>query len=170
MCEIRLFKKTDWPQVWGILEPVFCAGETYCFAPDISEQEAYTVWVDLPEFTYVAVDSSQEVIGSYYLKKNQPGLGSHVCNCGYVVCPSARGKGIATLMCKHSQQEAINSGYLAMQYNLVVSTNEGAIRLWLKLGFRIVGTLPEAFRHSRLGFVDAYVMYKNLKPDSICIG
>lgn len=49
-----------------------------------------------------------------------------------------------------------------MQYNLVVSTNEKAFRLWQKLGFDLVGTLPGAFRHKRYGFVDAYVMYKQL--------
>jgi ribosomal protein S18 acetylase RimI-like enzyme len=102
------------------------------------------------------------VIGTYKLKPNQPGLGNHVCNCGYVVSPHARGRGIASALCEHSQTEAQTMGYLAMQFNLVVSSNEVAVRLWQKLGFRIIGTLPGAFRHSQLGFVDAYVMYKHL--------
>ncbi|NER52264.1 MAG: GNAT family N-acetyltransferase [Symploca sp. SIO1A3] len=91
------------------------------------------------------------------------GQGSHVCNCGYIVAEAARGKSIASAMCKHSQQEAVKLGFRAMQYNLVVSTNTGAVRLWQKLGFEIVGTLPEAFLHPSLGFVDAYVMYKKLE-------
>ena len=53
-----------------------------------------------------------------------------------------------------------------MQYNLVVATNEGAIQLWKRHGFEIVGTLPKAFRHPRYGFVDALVMYKLLLPGS----
>jgi len=110
----------------------------------------------------VARDPSGAIIGTYYLKPNQPGLGSHVCNCGYVVSDRARGHGVATLMCVHSQQEAVRLGFRAMQYNLVVSTNDGAIRLWKKLGFDIVGTLPGAFRHPRMGFVDAFVMFKRV--------
>ncbi len=90
-------------------------------------------------------------------------MGSHVCNCGYIVDETARGRGIASEMCRHSQREALSLGFRAMQYNLVVSTNEGAVRLWKKHGFEVVGTLPEAFRHPRFGFVDAYVMYKRLE-------
>jgi L-amino acid N-acyltransferase YncA len=159
---IQRFVDADWPQIWQILEPVFRLGETYAFPPDITEAEARKAWVEIPKATYVAKDSSGLVIGTYYLKPNQPGPGSHVCNCGYVVSDGARGQGVATLMCLHSQQEAVRLGFRAMQYNLVVSTNDGAVRLWKKLGFDVVGTLPGAFRHPRMGFVDAFVMFKRL--------
>jgi ribosomal protein S18 acetylase RimI-like enzyme len=56
-------------------------------------------------------------------------------------------------------------GFRAMQFNLVVSTNERAVRLWQRLGFATVGTLPGAFRHRELGFVDAFVMFKTLIRD-----
>jgi RimJ/RimL family protein N-acetyltransferase len=118
-------------------------------------EEAYQAWIEKPSATYVAVDENNEVLGSYYINPNHPALGAHVCNCGYIVAEEARGKGIASEMCKHSQREAISRGFRAMQYNLVVSTNEGAVRLWKRHGFEVVGTLPEAFRHPRLGFVDA---------------
>jgi ribosomal protein S18 acetylase RimI-like enzyme len=85
-----------------------------------------------------------------------------VCNCGYVVAADARGRGIATSLCEHSQNEARSMGFRAMQFNLVVSTNEHAIRLWKRLGFAVAGVLPRAFRHVRLGYVDAFVMYKSL--------
>ena len=65
-------------------------------------------------------------------------------------------------MCAHSQREALSRGFRAMQFNFVVSTNEQAVRLWQRNGFEIVGTLPGAYRHSKLGYVDAYVMYKRL--------
>jgi L-amino acid N-acyltransferase YncA len=160
---IRPFEENDWNAVWGILEPVFRAGETYSFSPDIPEQETHKVWIELPQATFIALDESHTILGTYYIKPNQPGLGSHVCNCGYVVSDKARGKGIASLMCEHSQQVAKESGFRAMQYNLVVSSNEGAIRLWQKHGFEIVGKLPKAFMHSKLGLVDALVMYKWLE-------
>lgn len=152
----------DWPQIWRILEPVFRAGETYPFPTDVTEADARHAWMRLPAATYVARDAASAVVGSYYVKPNQPGLGSHVCNCGYAVAESARGRGVASAMCEHSQREAARLGFRAMQFNLVVSTNESAVRLWRKLGFETVGTLPGAFRHPRLGFIDAFVMYKHL--------
>ena len=163
MSKIRPFEETDWDCTWQIIEPVFRSGETYAFSPEISEDEAHKVWIETPSATYVALGKRNEILGTYYLKANQPGLGSHICNCGYIVGENARGKGIASEMCVHSQQEAIAKGFRAMQYNLVVSTNEGAIRLWKKHGFQVVGTLPKAFRHSRLGYIDALVMYKQLQ-------
>jgi ribosomal protein S18 acetylase RimI-like enzyme len=159
---IRQFQSTDWPAVWAIIEPVFRAGETYAYSPDITEEDAHHAWIDKPAATFVAVADDGMLLGTYYIKPNQPGLGSHVCNCGYIVAEAARGKGVASTMCKHSQQEAVAMGFRAMQYNLVVSTNEVAVRLWKKHGFEVVGTLPGAYKHSRLGFVDALVMYKLL--------
>lgn len=153
---------SDWPALWAIMEPVFRAGETYAFDPAITEAEAQRVWIEVPAATYVAVDETGMLLGTYYIKPNQPGLGAHVCNCGYIVAAAARGQGIASRLCEHSQDEARRLGFRAMQFNLVVSTNTGAVHLWQTLGFPIVGTLPGAFNHPRLGYVDAYVMYKQL--------
>jgi ribosomal protein S18 acetylase RimI-like enzyme len=163
MIKIRTFEEADWPATWQIIEPVFRAGETYAFSPDITEDEAHRVWIELPSATYVAVDENFEILGTYFIKPNHPDLGAHVCNCGYIVAENARRQGLGTEMCKHSQREAISLGFKSMQFNLVVSTNESAVRLWQRNGFEIVGTLPKAFRHMRLGFVDAYVMYKQLE-------
>ena len=163
MITIRPMIPTDWPALWTIIEPVFRAGETYVFSPDISETEAHKVWVDTPQITYIAEDDLGTLLGTYYIKPNQPGLGSHVCNCGYIVAEAARGQGIATLMGQHSQQEATRLGFRAMQYNCVVATNTVAVKLWQKLGLDIIGTLPEAFNHPTLGYVDAFVMYKPLR-------
>lgn len=160
MVTITHFQKNDWLSVWEIIEPVFRSGETYAFSPEITEADAYKAWVEVPSATYVAKDEKGIIIGTYYIKPNQPGLGSHVCNCGYIVSENARGKGVASTMCEHSQNEARRLGFSAMQFNLVVSTNESAIRLWQKLGFKIVGTLPCAFKHKKYGFVDAFILYK----------
>lgn len=160
MITINSFQKGDWPIVWKIIVPVFRAGETYTFSPATTEVEAHKAWIETSDKVYVAKDKHNNILGTYYLKPNQPGLGSHVCNCGYIVSENARGKGIAAKMCEHSQAEAKRLGFLAMQFNCVVSTNEVAIRLWQKLGYKLVGTLPRAYKHKRLGFVDAFVMYK----------
>lgn len=161
MISIREFKEQDWPAVWWIIEPVFRAGETYAYPRDITEKEAHKNWIEKPLVTYVAEEDG-EILGTYYLKPNQEGPGAHICNCGYIVSEAARGQGIASKMCVHSQQEAATHGFLAMQYNLVVSTNQTAVRLWQRMGFEIVGTIPKAFNHPTHGLVDAYVMYKEL--------
>lgn len=163
---IRKFESRDWPLVWQIIEPVFREGETCTYPPDITEPDARKSWIDAHPATYVA-ESDGAIVGTYYLKPNQPGLGSHVCNAGYIVGQQARGKGVATLMCEHSQSEARRMGFRAMQFNIVVSTNESALRLWQKLGFEIVGRLPGAFEHSKLGFVDAFVMFKQFVKSNI---
>lgn len=162
MPNIRRFEPADWPAVWSIIEPVFRAGETYAYARDIGEDEARGEWIDKPRATYVATDDAGAILGSYFIKPNQPGQGAHVCNCGYIVAASARGQGVATALCEHSQDEARALGFRAMQYNLVVATNTSALRLWQRLGFVIAGTLTAAFRHPRHGYVDAHVMYKLL--------
>ena len=163
MTTIRPFQPTDWPQLWPILQATFSSGDTYAYAPTSSEQEINYAWIESPTKTYVAIDESGAVLGSYFIKPNQPGLGAHVCNCGYVVAAAARGQGIAKALCEHSQTEALALGFSAMQFNLVVATNVGAIALWKKLGFAVMATLPNAFAHQQLGLVDALVMYKLLK-------
>ena len=116
--QIRAFQEVDWVATWRIIEPVFRSGETYAFSPQITKEEAHTVWVDIPTAIFVAVEKNGAVVGTYYIKPNQPALGSHVCNCGYIVAENARGKGIASQMCEHSQREAVLQGFRAMQYNL----------------------------------------------------
>jgi RimJ/RimL family protein N-acetyltransferase len=162
MVSIRRFQEADWPFVWPFLRATFEAGDTYAFSPQSTEAEIHRAWIELPDATYVACDSDGRIVGTYYIKPNQPGLGSHVCNCGYVVAPEARGQGLATLMCEHSQLEAVSMGFHAMQFNLVVSTSDRAVRLWQRLGFTVVGNLPRAFHHQRFGYVDALVMYKEI--------
>jgi RimJ/RimL family protein N-acetyltransferase len=160
---IRPFRKQDWPQVWEILCPIFRSGETYAIPRDVSEKEAYAIWNAPSNIVFCAEDpSNQAVVGSYYLKPNYAGAASHICNCGYAVPADARGKGIATLMCRHSLVEAVSEGFKGMQFNLVASSNESAVRLWLKMGFAVIGTLPASFRHPRLGYVDSFIMYRLL--------
>jgi ribosomal protein S18 acetylase RimI-like enzyme len=157
--KIRKAGPADFVAIWPIFREIVSAGETYPFAPDTSKEEAFDIWIVKPQMTFVA-ELDGEIVGTYFLKANQPGLGNHVCNCGYMVSPRARRSGIASAMCEHSQAQARQQDFRAMQFNLVVSTNEGAIRLWQKLGFEMVGTLPKAFRYKDKRYVDAHVMYK----------
>lgn len=157
---IRRATDADWPAIWAMLEPVFRAGETYAVDRDISQDAARALWMDAPNETFVAVDD--DILATYYIKANHKGGASHVCNCGYVTAAAAQGRGVARIMCEHSQDVARDLGYTAMQFNLVLASNVGAVALWRKLGFRSVGTLPGAFDHPTLGLVDAHVMWKAL--------
>lgn len=156
---IREARADDFENIWPIFHEIASAGETYGYERDTSKEQARHLWMDYPRKTYV-VEEGGEILGTYFIKTNHEGPGAHVCNCGYMVSSNARGKGLATSMCEHSQEQALVLGYKAMQFNFVASSNEGAVRLWNKLGFEIVGTLPKAFEHPNLGLVDAHVMFK----------
>ncbi|MFQ1699756.1 GNAT family N-acetyltransferase [Loktanella agnita] len=158
---IRPAVAQDFDTLWPILRDVFRAGDTYAVDPQIGRDDCFTYWMTQPAATFVAEESG-EILGTYYIKTNQSGGGAHICNCGYIVAPAARGRGLATLMCDHSQQEARALGYRAMQFNFVLASNTGAVRLWQRLGYAILGTIPDAFAHPALGFVDAHVMHKRL--------
>ena len=162
MLTVRAHEPRDWPAVWALLEPTFRAGETYTFARNITEAQARQAWVELPAATFVAVDAGGRVVGTYFLKPNQPGQGAHVCNCGYMRASAATGRGVARAMCLHSIEQARRLGFRAMQFNFVVASNTRAVTLWQSLGFDIVGRLPQAFHHPSLGYVDALVMFRPL--------
>ena len=161
MIGIRPATAADFDLIWPLLRDVFRAGDTYAVDPAISKADAERYWMTQARATYVA-EGSDGVVGTYYVKTNQPGGGAHICNCGYIVSPAARGQGVAAQMCLHSQDVATQLGYQAMQFNFVLASNEGAVRLWRRLGFATVGTIPDAFDHPMRGMVAAYVMYKRL--------
>jgi len=136
-------------------------GETYTLPRDMSRDEALAYWFSAEKETFVW-EENDAVLGTYFLKANQQGGGAHVANCGYVTSATAQGRGIARAMCLHSLERAKERGFRAMQFNFVVSTNERAVKLWLSLGFEVVGRLPGAFEHPSRGLVDALVMYRKL--------
>ena len=160
--EIRLARVADADGIWTLLQPVFRAGDTYAIDPEISRDAALAYWMDLPAATYV-VTQAGAIVGSYYIKTNQQGGGNHVCNCGYIVGEAARGQGLAAKMCEASQEQALALGYEAMQFNFVLASNAGALRLWHRLGFETVGLIPKAFKHPNLGLVAAHIMFKWLR-------
>lgn len=157
---IRPATPADWPAIWGLLEPVFRAGETYAVDRDISQAAARSMWIDAPSATFVWDEG--EILGTYFIKRNHAGGGAHVCNCGYITGAAAMGRGIARAMCIQSQDAARALGFGAMQFNMVLASNVGALALWHKLDFATVGILPAAFAHPTLGMVDAHVMWKAL--------
>lgn len=161
MLLIRPARADDRDRIWTVLEPVLRAGETYPLPRDISRDEALAYWHGEGHEVFIAEDEGR-ILGTYFLRANQAGGGSHVANCGYMASPVSQGKGVGRAMLEHSIARARARSFLAMQFNFVVSTNDRAIRTWQAYGFDVVGRLPSAFKHPTFGFVDALVMYKPL--------
>jgi len=158
---IRPAAAEDDNAIWAIMEPIIRAGETYTLPRDMAKEAALTYWRS-PEHEVFVAEENGEVVGTYFLQANQKGGGGHVANCGYMTAVSATGRGVARMMCTHSLGRARGHKFRAMQFNFVVSTNERAVRLWQSFEFEIVGRLPKAFLHPTMGYVDAYVMYRDL--------
>jgi L-amino acid N-acyltransferase YncA len=159
--QIREAQAADAKAIAAVILPIIREGATYALDPEMNEAQALAYWMGHDRETFVAEEEGK-ILGTYYMRPNQAGGGRHVCNCGYMTDPAARGRGVARRMCGHSLEHARARGYRAMQFNFVVSTNAPAIRLWQSLGFEIVGTLPLAFNHPQHGYVDAHVMFRAL--------
>jgi ribosomal protein S18 acetylase RimI-like enzyme len=185
--KIRPATEVDHDAIWNIFRQVMAAADTYALDPNMSREDAFAYWFAPATHTYVAevdakfrgeavpslgtstlspiTDASPVIVGTYILRPNQDGGGSHVANAAFMVSASARGQGIGRAMAEHCLNETRRLGFRAMQFNFVISTNTPAIRLWQELGFNIVGTLPAAFSHPEKGYVDVYVMYRSLLED-----
>jgi L-amino acid N-acyltransferase YncA len=161
MVIIREATKSDWPAVWELFRQVAEAGDVFAYDADTPEAVARKLWFELPARALVA-EIDGRVVGTYYVRPNQPGRGDHVANAGYIVAAHARGKGIASALCAHSLDTARKLGFRAMQFNFVVSTNTAALRVWEKHGFALVGRVPDGFRHDALGYVDVLVLHRDL--------
>jgi len=161
MVEIKKATLNDQDAIWSIIKPVISQGDTYTFAPTASKEHMLAYWCGGDKHCFVAV-LENEIVGTFIIKDNQPVLGAHVANASYMVHPKHQGKGIGRNMGESSLEIAMSIGYKAMQFNLVVKTNEAAVKLWMSLGFEIIGEIPDAFQHSTEGLVNAYMMYRKL--------
>ena len=157
----RIATNEDEESLWGILEPMVRKGGTYVFSLDKSKESLMGYWMGVDKSTFV-VELDGELVGTFYLKANQEGLGDHVCNAGFVVAPAAEGQGIGRWMGEFAQAEAKSRGFLAMQFNFVIKTNQRAVQLWKSLGFAVIGEIPDAYRHPELGLVPALIFHKKL--------
>jgi L-amino acid N-acyltransferase YncA len=160
---IRAAASEDWPAIHPFFSAIVAEGRTYAYPEDLSEDEAAELWMHLrpPDATVVAVDDGR-VVGSAHMGPNRPGRGSHVATASFMVDSACRARGVGRALGEHVLDWARNNGYRAIQFNAVVETNTGAVKLWKSLGFRIIGTVPEAFRHPEHGFVGLHVMHRYL--------
>lgn len=161
MVVIRPVIEADKPAIWQIIKAVIAGGDTYVFSPDATEDEMMAFWFTPDKHNYVAVDDGK-IVATFWLRANNPGLGSHVANAAYMVAPEAHGKGIGRQIGLWSLDEARRLGFAAMQFNFVVKSNANAVKLWQDIGFETIGEIPEAFKHAKNGLTNAYIMYRKL--------
>ena len=153
----------DWPAIWSFMRRIVAAGETFSWDRDLSEERARAMWMHQPPGrTVVAVDADGTIVGTAETHPNYGGPGAHVANAGFMVDPDHAGRGIGRALGEHVLEQARADGYRAMQFNAVVETNTHAVALWRSLGFEILATVPEAFRHPVKGDVGVHIMYRRL--------
>lgn len=154
---------SDWPEIWPFMREIVRAGETIGYDPEQDEADARAGWLTRPpDRATVAVDPDGVVAGTAHMHTNRPGPGAHVASATFMVSPAHQGRGAGRALVLDSLEWARRSGYRSMQFNAVAATNRPALSLYESLGFEIVGTVPEGFRHPARGFVDLHVMYRRL--------
>jgi GNAT superfamily N-acetyltransferase len=160
---VRDAADADWPEIWMFLREIVRAGDTYTWSTDVTEHEARAQWFLPPPWrVFVAVSSDGGIAGTAKVGPNQGGPGAHVANASFMVNPDYAGSGVGRALGEHVLRVARDEGYRAMQFNAVVETNSRAVALWRSLGFDILTTVPEAFRHPRAGYVGLHIMYRRL--------
>ena len=161
MSDIEISKATeaDFPAICEIFRKVTETGDTYVYPAGMSDESIRRAW--MADLTYVA-SLDGRAVGTYILKPNQPGRGSHIANGSFMVHPECRGHGVGRVMGYHAIDKARENSFRAMQFNMVIATNRPAVRLWRSLGFQVIGTVPQGFRHKELGYVDVLVMFRFL--------
>lgn len=163
---VQDYSETDWPAVWAIVSEVLAEGDTYAYDPAMTADQARRLWVEPPPArTTVAVaagaapEGGAQILGTAKMGPNRPGPGAHIATASFMVAAAARGRGVGSTLCRDALDWARAEGYAGMQFNAVVETNAGAVELYKRLGFEIIGTVPGAFEHPRLGRVGLHIMY-----------
>ncbi len=163
--QIRDAVADDWPKIWPFLRDIVRAGETYTWPVDVTEDVARAMWMAdaLPYRTVVAVDGD-DVMGTAKMGPNHMGPGAHIANASFMVSPDHGGKGVGRALGQYVVDQARADGFRSMQFNAVVSTNTIAVKLWQSLGFEIIATLPEGYKHATKGYVGLHIMFRSLEP------
>lgn len=161
----RRMEAADLDALWSIFHTITVEGLMLAQDETTSREAFEAYWVGRGGEQWIAHDEGR-IRGAFTLRSNHPGRGAHIGTATYIVAPDARGKGVGFALGQHSIERARALGFTGMQFNLVIRTNEVAVRLWQRLGFAIVGTMPRVFRQPSGALVDAHVMFRDIEGGS----
>lgn len=157
--QIRTSTAEDWPEIFGFYRKIMDEGQTYAFPQGQSLEEARPWWMEASPGQTVVAEEGGRIIGSAKMGPNKPGAGSHIATASFLVDPEARSRGVGRALGRYVIEWARRENYHGIQFNAVVETNKAAVHLWQSLGFTILGTVPEAFRHPTHGLVGLHFMF-----------
>ena len=160
-CVLELYRAEDREALYEIFREVVDSGSKFPYEAS-TDQEFERRFFEPGSKIYICRSAEKKVIGGFYLKPNFPGRACHIANAAYMISRESRGMGLGMLLGEASLLLAKESGFSAMQYNMVLSQNLPAVNLYKKLGFSIIGTIPNAIRNPNGSYQSGYVMYRAL--------
>ncbi len=154
--------RNDLSGLWEIFRYVVQNDDSHGYARDTSIREMQNIWLGSHVITYkVVID--EMIVGTFIIRPAYEPRAANVANASYMVHPNYRGKGVGRAMADYSLIEAKKLGYDSMLFKAVVSTNENAVKLWHRSGFKTIAVVPKAYDHSQKGFVDLFIMWRSLE-------
>ncbi len=160
---VRPATDADWPSIWPIIQEVAASQDTFAMEAAPNERDMRLSWMTQPEGrAVVALDEEGLVLGTANMYPNRPNQGSHVASGSFMVGAPARGQGVGRALVRDMIDWTVERGFLGIQFNAVVASNDRAVRLYESEGFRIVGAAPGGFLHPTLGPVDLLILWRDL--------
>lgn len=159
MSTLRAATAEDWAQIYPFFRQIVDDGETYAYPEGLTSAEAEDLWMHQPGGHVIVAEQDGRVVGTAKMGPNRPARGAHIGTASFMVDPNARGGGVGRALGERMIAWHREQGFAGIQFNAVVETNAGAVRLWQSLGFQIIGTVPEAFDSRTHGRVGLHVMY-----------
>ena len=158
---IREYGERDLPAMTAIWNEVVESGVAFPQEETLNAETAAAFFA-AQSFCGVAEEEGGAVRGLYILHPNNVGRCGHLCNASYAVEAGCRGRHIGEKLVIDCMEQARRLGFRVLQFNAVVAANTPARRLYERMGFCPLGTIPGGFRMK-----DGH--YEDICPYYICL-
>ncbi|PLB48466.1 hypothetical protein P170DRAFT_319125, partial [Aspergillus steynii IBT 23096] len=102
-------------------------------------------------------------VGALRIMSNYPARSSHICHADFVTAPTIARRSALEGLGRAYLEYAAELGYAYAMFNLVFATDTEFIAALKKLGFEIIGRIPQAARvKDQEELVDAFVFGRSL--------